>query len=266
MSGHRLVCRSAWGQWAEAGNVPGDALGYARLAMNHRTFCRLCEGACGLLADTDKGVLRAVEPDPQDPISEGFICETARRSPDVLSDARRVTRPMRRTDGRLVPVSWDEAISGVADALRNARSRGAARSIGLYLGEDLQRSDRGLIRSLATAGALGTPSVFSELSEGAGARLLAAERALGHAAPLLPDIGRAHYVLALGGEQEHSGWGPLVRGRGHSAWLAHSRQTKGTKLVVAGPRATGFAASASQHLSIRPGSSPSCCSGCSWPR
>lgn len=224
--------------------------------MNHRTFCRLCEGACGVLAVSDGAVLRAVEPEPQDPVSGGFLCDVARRSPAVLNDERRVTRPLRRSGDGLVAVSWDEAIAGVASALREARSRGEARSIGLYLGEAMQRSDRGLVRALATGVALGTPSVFSELSEGAGPRLLAVERALGHAAPLLPDIGRAHYVLALGGEQDGSGWGPLVRGRAHAEWLAHSRRTKGTRLVVAGPRATAFAKDASQHLAIRPGSEP----------
>lgn len=224
--------------------------------MTQRTFCRLCEGACGLVAHVDGGALRALEPDTEDPVSGGFICDVAKRSVGALTAPGRITHPLRRSGGRLVPVSWDDAISGVADALRKARSQGEARSIGLYLGEPLQRSDRGLVRSLATAAALGTPSVFSELSEGAGPRLLAAERALGHAVPLLPDIGRAHYVLALGGEQGASGWGPLVRGRAHGEWLAHSRRTKGTKLVVAGPRATDFAKEATQHLAIRPGSEP----------
>jgi anaerobic selenocysteine-containing dehydrogenase len=224
--------------------------------MNQRTFCRLCEGACGLVADVDGGALRALAPDTQDPVSGGFICDVATRSVGALAAPGRITQPLHRSGGRLVPVSWDEAIRGVADALKKARAQGEARSIGLYLGEALQRSDRGLVRSLATAAALGTPSVFSELSEGAGPRLLAAERALGHAVPLLPDIGRAHYVLALGGEQEGSGWGPLIRGRAHGDWLAHSRRTKGTKLVVAGPRATDFAREATQHLAIRPGSEP----------
>ena len=224
--------------------------------MTQRTFCRLCEGACGLFADVDGGTLQGLAPDTQDPVSGGFMCDVASRSIGALTSRGRITQPLHRTGGRLVPVSWDDAIRGVAEALRGARAQGEPRSIGLYLGESLQRSDRGLVRSLATAAALGTPSVFSELSEGAGPRLLAAERALGHPVPLLPDIGRAHYVLALGGEQECSGWGPLVRGRAHSEWLAHSRRTKGTKLVVAGPRATDFARDATQHLAIRPGSEP----------
>lgn len=224
--------------------------------MTHRTFCRLCEGACGLVAHADGGALRSLEPDAEDPVSGGYICDVARRSPSVLSGPGRVTQPLRRSGGRLVPVSWQEAIQGVGEALKKARAQGEARSIGLYLGDSLQRSDRGLVRALSTAAALGTPSVFSELSEGAGPRLLATERALGHAAPLLPDIGRAHYVLALGGEQAETGWGPLVRGRAHDGWLAHSRRTKGTKLVVAGPRATDFATDATQHLAIRPGTEP----------
>ncbi|MEC8422607.1 MAG: molybdopterin-dependent oxidoreductase, partial [Myxococcota bacterium] len=224
--------------------------------MHVRSFCRLCDCSCGVAARVQDGVLQGLEPDDGVPITGSSLCPRASDCPAGVYAPGRVTHPMKRTPEGLVRVSWDEALSGVAAALRKARSRGEPRSIGLYLGEQLQQSDRGYVRALAVAVALGTPSVFSELSEGAGPRLLAAERALGHPAPLLPDIGRAHYVLALGGEQAVLGWGPLVRGRAHGEWLAHSRQTKGTKLVVAGPRRTDFAADATQHLAIRPGSEP----------
>jgi anaerobic selenocysteine-containing dehydrogenase len=221
--------------------------------MSTRTFCRLCDGACGVIAEVADGRLSSILGDSEDKVSEGFVCDVARRSPATLAGPTRVTTPLRREGGRLVPSTWDEAIRDIGARLQTARKRDEARSVGMYLGDALFRSDRGLVRALATAAALGTTSVFSELSEGAGPRLLATEQVLGHPALLLPDIGRAHYVLVLGGDEPDLGWGPRIGGRAHGSWLTHSRKTKGTKLVVAGPAATPFALGADQHLAIRPG-------------
>ena len=76
---------------------------------------------------------------------------------------------------------------------------------------------------------------------------------LGHAVALQRDVGRAHYVLLLGANQEAEGWGPMQAGRNHTADLAFSRKTKGTKVIAVDPRRTPVAAAADQHIAIRPG-------------
>jgi len=48
----------------------------------------------------------------------------------------------------------------------------------------------------------------------------------------------------------------MAPGMAHEAWIEHSRKTKGTKVIVADPRATEFAESMDQHLPIRPGTEP----------
>ena len=79
---------------------------------------------------------------------------------------------------------------------------------------------------------------------------------IGHAASLNSDLGRAHHLVVFGGEQPDLDWGPGVQGLAHEAWIAHSRKTKGTKVVVVGPRKTPFAAEMNQYLAIRPGTEP----------
>lgn len=39
-----------------------------------RTFCRVCEPACGLVAAVEDGRLAAVRPDPAHPVSRGWAC------------------------------------------------------------------------------------------------------------------------------------------------------------------------------------------------
>jgi len=224
--------------------------------MPSHTYCRLCEGACGLVAEGATQQLHALNADPTDPVSEGYICEIPARSIQAMRDPGRITRPMRRVDGRLVAASWDEAMSDIAGRLKAIRKQSGPRGVALSLGEPVQRSSRVMLRSLAFGVGMGTPNVFTSLVQGMGPRLHLTELMLGHPVPLLSDLGRAHYVVLLGGDQRRSTWGPGNLGMAHEKWIAFSRKTKGTKVVVADPRKTDLAAAMDQHLAIRPGTEP----------
>jgi anaerobic selenocysteine-containing dehydrogenase len=220
------------------------------------TYCRLCESRCGLHAEIEGDRLVALNPDKTDPVSQGFICDTATQSIAALTEPTRITEPMKRVDGRLTPVDWDTAIREIGATLRDIRAKQGPSAIGLYLGDAVQRSTRTLVRALAFGVGSGTPHIFSSQCMNAGPRLWAAEQLIGHPTPLISDLGRAHYVLLLSGAQRELGWGPHTAGMGHEAALQHSRKTKGTKVVVADPRATDLAASMDGHLQIRPGTEP----------
>ncbi len=224
--------------------------------MSEPTYCRLCESRCGLLAEVVEGRLEALHPDASDPTSGGYRCQTAEASVSALRDARRLTEPMRRDRGTLVPVSWAEATAEIGSQLRAIRKAGGASSTGIYLGESTLRSSRALARSLAFGVGMGTPNILSELCLGAGPRLWAAEQMIGHPAFLRSDLGRAHYIILMGGDQRETGWGPMHPGMATEAEIAHSRRTKKTKVIVADSRATGLAAEMDDHLPIRPGTEP----------
>jgi anaerobic selenocysteine-containing dehydrogenase len=222
-------------------------------AMSNHTYCRLCDASCGLLAEVAEDRILSLQGDPTDPVSLGFACDVATRSPGALRHPARITTPMRRVDGKLTPATWAEAIEDIGKRLRDTRSRGGARSVGVYLGAALERSSRAMARSLAFGVGMGTPNLFSEQCLRGGPRTVLTELMLGHPAALQVDVGRAHYVLMLGGNQRDFNWGPLMAGMAHERWLQHSRKTKGTKVVVADPRKTDLAGDVDQHLAIRPG-------------
>ena len=224
--------------------------------MNIHTYCRLCEGSCGLVAHVQDGAITALQPDADDPVSGGFLCGSAAASPRLLADPRRFTRPMRRTEAGLVPATWEEAIRDIGDRLRAARKASGPRGVGLFLGDGLDRNTQGFVRSLAFALGMGTPNVFSTFAWGAGPRVRMSELMLGHPALLLPDLGRAHFVVMFGGEPDQTDWGASVPGMTHERDLRHSRKTKGTKVVVVDPRKTKLAGEMDQHLACRPGTEP----------
>jgi anaerobic selenocysteine-containing dehydrogenase len=173
--------------------------------------------------------------------------------PSALAHPDRITQPLRRDGDGWTPVSWDEAVEQIGAALRQTRSQNGPESIGLYLGGDRWNRSRETTRALAFGAATGTPHVFSESYEQAAPLLRAAELMLGHPAVLLSDLSRAHYVVVFDGGQPELGWGELRRGGTYAEALAHSVRTKGTKVVVVGPRRTPLADTAHQYVPIRPG-------------
>src|SRR5439155_9957452 len=90
-----------------------------------RTTCpRDCYDACGIVVVKRAGVIAHVRGDRDHPVARGRLCRKcsigyngAWRDPEA-----RLTQPLRRVgpkgEGRLEPVSWDEALTAIAERLR----------------------------------------------------------------------------------------------------------------------------------------------------
>ena len=90
-----------------------------------RTTCpRDCYDACGIVVVKRDGVIAHVRGDRDHPVARGRLCRKcsigyngAWRDPEA-----RLTQPLRRVgpkgEGRLEPVSWDEALTAIAERLR----------------------------------------------------------------------------------------------------------------------------------------------------
>lgn len=81
-------------------------------------FCPLCPSECGLLVKVNPGStsLIKIHPDKNDPVSKGYVCQMAATLAEETTNTR-ITEPLKRVDGKLVPVSWDIALSEIADKL-----------------------------------------------------------------------------------------------------------------------------------------------------
>jgi len=64
-----------------------------------------------------------VEGDPDHPISRGSLCPKGATLKDDITHQRRLTQPLVRRPGadRWEPISWDEAIAGIARRVKNTR-------------------------------------------------------------------------------------------------------------------------------------------------
>ncbi len=90
-----------------------------------KTTCPYCGVGCGISAKVDESerIMEMLD-DPENQSSLGMLCVKGRFGYTFVHHEDRITSPLVRRDGVLVPVSWDEALDYVTEQL--ARYRGDA--------------------------------------------------------------------------------------------------------------------------------------------
>jgi nitrate reductase NapA len=161
-----LALASATG--AAASLVPGmvlgaDVAGYLSAADAagqddlewKKTPCRFCGVGCGLLVGIRRGRAVAVRGDPESPVNRGLACVKGYHSIQALYGRDRLTKPLVRRNGELVPVSMPEALDLVARQIRETVERHGKDSVALY-GSGQWTIPAGYVAAKLFKGALGT--------------------------------------------------------------------------------------------------------------
>ena len=87
--------------------------------------CTECPAHCGLMINTRDGHPVKLEGNPNHPLNRGTLCIRGQASLARLYHPERVRQPLRRgPEGQFQPVSWDEALELVRQALSSARAEG----------------------------------------------------------------------------------------------------------------------------------------------
>uniref|UniRef100_A0A832EL43 2Fe-2S iron-sulfur cluster binding domain-containing protein n=1 Tax=Desulfacinum infernum TaxID=35837 RepID=A0A832EL43_9BACT len=85
--------------------------------------CPYCGGGCHLVLNLKNGRLKRVTTSFQEPVNGGIICSRGRFGLNIVQEETRLKEPLIRKDGRLTPVSWDEALHFAAERLRGLLSQ-----------------------------------------------------------------------------------------------------------------------------------------------
>jgi anaerobic selenocysteine-containing dehydrogenase len=100
------------------------------------TTCpRDCYDACGITVVKRDGAIRHVRGDPSHAVSRGKLCRKCSIGYNgaFLDPQERLTRPLRRVGakgkGRFEPVSWDDALAGIAGRLRHIEATTGAETV-----------------------------------------------------------------------------------------------------------------------------------------
>ena len=223
--------------------------------MKRRTVhrvCTLCEATCGLAVEVEGRRVLSIRGDAADPFSRGHMCAKAPALADVHEDPDRLRRPVKRTEGGFVEVSWEEAFDLAAEGLLAVREQGGVDAIALYRGNPSVHDLGSVLYYIVLQRAVGTRNRFSAGSLDTWPRYVQVGSMFGGMLHIpVPDLDRTSHLLVIGANPVVSNGSlmtaPDVRGR------LNALRARGGKLVVIDPRRTETADLADEHHTVRPG-------------
>lgn len=213
------------------------------------SVCQQCSAGCGVQVRVVDGNAKKIEGSADHPVNHGGVCALGHSVLQEVYNPDRFGAPQRRTgargQGAFEPISWEEALADVTDAISEVPAEGLA-----FVGTDRSGLTGALLSRFAdTLGA--PPPAFLEPPELEVERT-AARLSLGVDDVPYFDVRRSDYVLSIGSPFVDRWRSPV-----HYTWaLAEMRRGRlGRRgwLVQAEARMSLTAANADMWLPVRPG-------------
>jgi NADH-quinone oxidoreductase subunit G len=129
--------------------------------------CVHCAVGCNLAYDVRFGHIERVMPRQNDEVNEIWLCDKGRFAHHYAAAPDRLTTPLVRRDGELVPATWGEALGVVAERLKAIKAEHGPTAIGGIAGgsvpnEDLYLFGRFLRATIGTNNVDHRPSVVRD--------------------------------------------------------------------------------------------------------
>jgi formate dehydrogenase major subunit/formate dehydrogenase alpha subunit len=211
------------------------------------TVCPYCGTGCALYLVSEAGRLVGVEPSTTHPVSRGALCVKGWNAFAFVHHPDRLTVPLIRRNGSLVPASWDEALGLVVEKLRDIQARHGADSVMFASSAKATNEENYLFMKLARA-VFGTNNIdhCARLCHSSTVIGLAEAFGSGAMTNSVACFDQTDLILVIGSNttEQH----PLIGSR----ILVAAR--RGTKLIVADNRRIRLARHADLHLRHKNGS------------
>jgi anaerobic selenocysteine-containing dehydrogenase len=216
-----------------------------------RTFCRVCEPACGLVATVREGKLEKLLPDREHSVTRGFACNKGLAGVEIHVDPDRLDFPLRRgAGGPAERVTWDAAIDGVAGALRALIAKHGPNSVALYVGNPTAFNTLAGPAIGAFTAQLGTKRSFSSGTQDCANKFAGSEAVFGSSTiHPIPDLAHTDFLLVFGANPRVS-HGSFISIADPMKVLKDARK-RGAKLYFVNPRAIE-SAEPGEEILIRP--------------
>ncbi len=213
------------------------------------TICNICHSCCGMLVAVKNGVLERIRGNPEHPQNAGRLCPKGARARHMVYSPDRLTQPLRRINGELKPVSWDEALGFVAEKLLEIRAKYGPEALascrGAPVGQEGHDAFHQLCYAYGSANITG-PAHLCSVPRRLGAQLVYGEKTE-------PDYDGAKLVLVWGANPSESyRLGESATYGGFDNVLKRAGE-QGARIVVIDPRHTPEAPFPHQWIKIRPG-------------
>jgi formate dehydrogenase len=219
-----------------------------------RTFCRVCEPACGLLARVrEDGTLAGLGPDRAHPVTRGFACHKGIAGLDVHHDPDRLDHPLVRAgSGSFEQTGWDDAIAGVAGRLRGILDRHGPNAVAWYMGNPTAFNALAGPHVGAFFAQLGVRRAFSSGTQDCANKFAGSEAVFGSSTiHPIPDLEHTRMLLVFG-ENPRVSQGSFISLPDPMRSLREARE-RGAKIYFVNPRRIeSVAPSSGEWVPIRP--------------
>ena len=210
------------------------------------TTCTFCGVGCGIYLETAGNRVVGAYPSMSHPTNEGRICLRGWHVHEVASSPDRLKQPLLRKNGHFQEVAWEEALSFIANRLKEIRSQHGPDSIAFLNSPRCSNEEAYLLQKLARA-VIGTNNV----DHGAGVycnnsiNVLLDMIGVPASTNSVSELARSEVIVVDGvdlGRQLPTIGGAVIRAK-----------LKGAKLIVIDTRRHRVAESADIFLQLKPG-------------
>jgi formate dehydrogenase len=165
-----------------------------------RTFCRICEPSCGLIAHVDEGVLVKLTPDREHPATKGFACHKGLAAVEINRDPDRLDHPqLRSPDGSWTDVSWDVAMAETATRLRSVIDAHGPGAVAAYVGNPSAFNALGSQHVAQMLRTLGVGRTFNSGTQDCANKFVASEAVFGTSlVHPIPDLDNTDLCIVIG--------------------------------------------------------------------
>lgn len=218
--------------------------------QQHKTACILCSRNCGLEVTTQEGQLIKIKGDPQHPMTKGYICQKAARLEHYQNHEDRLTSPLKKMpDGSFKKISWDQALSEIAEKMGSIRDQFGPDAFAIVGGGGQGNHLGGAYAQQLRAAMGGSRYVYSALAQEKTMDFWVNGRLFGdQRVHCTEDIEHSDYVLFIGTNPFQAHGIPNAR-----ETLKEIKKDPNRKMVVFDPRRTETAKQADYYFQLKPG-------------
>ncbi len=213
---------------------------------NTRSTCGYCGVGCQVEIESDAREVRRIHGVSHAAVNRGHLCAKGRYAHGWRESPERLTQPLLRRGGRLVPVGWDEAIAFAARRLAEIQAEHGADALGVLTSSRSTNEAAYLLQKLFRS-RLGTNNVdcCARVCHASTAQALRMATGTGAASACYDDIERARLIAVVGANPTEAH--PVIGARIVQA------VRRGARLVVIDPRRIELAALADVFVQLQPG-------------
>jgi assimilatory nitrate reductase catalytic subunit len=205
--------------------------------------CGYCSVGCGMQLGVKDGRVVSVRGNPDHPVNAGKLCPKGLAEHYAIEAEGRAKYPLLRKNGRLVRVTWDEAIDTMVERFRVVQRKYGPESLGVISTGQLVTEEFYALGKLVQLG-LGTRNYDGNTTLCMSTAVAGYKRSFGSDGPpgAYEDLEHADLILLIGANIAEN----------HPILCTRLEANKSKTLIVVDPRVTKTAMMADIYLPVKP--------------